>query len=269
MTTRLFLNIALLAIVSLSFLPKDKPTLYLIGDSTVDNGSGNNDLWGWGKFLPQFFDTSKISIRNYAQGGTSARTFQTNGIWDKRINERGMWDTVITKLKKGDYLIIQFGLNDQGKIDDTARARGTLKGIGNDSVNIYNYVTKTNETVRTFGWYIRQFIQQAKSKGAIVIVCSSIPKNSWKDGKLIRGENGFAEWALQVAAEEKVPSIDLNTLIADVYEAEGQIVVTEKYHIQKDNTHTTTAGALLNASLVAKGIKQLQQCNLKACLLAQ
>ena len=78
---------------------EQKPTLYLIGDSTVDDGSGNNGLWGWGKFLPQFFDTSKIAIRNYAQGGTSARTFQTNGIWDKRINKRGMWDTVYSKIK--------------------------------------------------------------------------------------------------------------------------------------------------------------------------
>lgn len=269
MKIRLLLSVTLLAVVSFSFLPKEKLTLYLIGDSTVDNGSGNNGLWGWGKFLPQFFDTSKISIRNYAQGGTSARTFQTNGVWDKNVGKKGMWDTVFAKLKKDDYLIIQFGLNDQGKIDDTARARGTLHGIGNDSVAIYNQVTKKNEVVHSFGWYMRRFIQQAKSKGVTVIVCSSIPKNNWKDGKLLRGELGFAEWALQVAAEEKVPSIDLNTLIADVYDAEGQTAVTEKYHIAKDNTHTTTAGATLNASLVAQGIKQLKKCSLKAFLLTQ
>ncbi len=269
MKYRLLSGLVLLAVVSLSFLPKEKPTLYLIGDSTVDNGSGNNGLWGWGKFLHQFFDTTKISIRNYAQGGTSARTFQTNGIWDKKINKRGMWDTVFAKLKKGDYLVIQFGLNDQGKIDDTARARGTLKGIGNDSVNIYNAVTKQPETVRSFGWYMRQFIHQAKSKGATVIVCSSIPKNNWKDGKLLRGELGFAEWALQVANEENVLSIDLNRMIADVYEAEGQTAVTEKYHIATDVTHTTAAGATLNASLVAQGIKQFKKGSLKSFLVIQ
>jgi lysophospholipase L1-like esterase len=268
MKIRLLLSTLLIAIVSLAFLKKEKPTLYLIGDSTVENGAGNNDLWGWGKFLPQFFDTTKISIRNYAQGGTSARTFQTNGVWDKNIGKKGMWDTVFAKLKKDDYLLIQFGLNDQGKIDDTSRARGTLLGIGNDSVAIYNQVTKKNETVYSFGWYMRKFIQQAKSKGVTVIICSSIPKNSWKDGKLLRGENGFADWALQVAAEEKVPTIDLNNLIADVYDAEGEKAVTEKYHIAKDNTHTTTAGAILNASLVARGISQIKQSNLKNFLLA-
>ncbi len=254
------------ALAAFTIAPKEKPVLYLIGDSTVDNGSGNNGLWGWGKFLHEFVDTNKVSIRNYAQGGTSARTFFTGGIWDKKINKRGMWDTVSTKMKKGDYLLIQFGLNDQGRIDDTARARGTLKGIGDTTVNIYNTVTKKQETVYSFGWYLKQFIQQAKAKGVTVIVCSSIPKNEWKDGKLVRGEKGFAEWALQVAAQEKTYAIDLNNLIADVYDSEGEAAVTTKYHIEKDKTHTTKDGATLNASLVAKGFAALKGCNLKHCL---
>lgn len=251
------------ALAAFTIASKEKPVLYLIGDSTVDDGSGNNGLWGWGKFLHEFIDTNKVSIKNYAQGGTSARTFFTGGIWDKKINKRGMWDTVSTKMKKGDYLLIQFGLNDQGRIDDTARARGTLKGIGDTSVTIYNTVTKQHETVYSFGWYLKQFIQQAKAKGVTVIVCSSIPKNEWKDGKLVRGEKGFAEWALQVAAQEKTFAIDLNNLIADVYDSEGEIVVTTKYHIEKDKTHTTKDGAMLNASIVAKGFAAIKACNLK------
>lgn len=261
---RIFLCISI-AITAFAFIQKEKkkPTIYLIGDSTVDDGSGNNGLWGWGKFFPSFFDTSKINIKNYAQGGTSARTFQTGGIWDKKINKRGMWDTVYAKLSKGDYLVIQFGLNDQGPIADTARARGTLKGIGDTSVNIYNAVTKQNETVYSFGYYLRNFIRLAKAKGVTVIVCSSIPKNDWKDGKLLRGELGFAGWALQVAEQEKALSIDLNNMIADVYDSEGKDAVTKKYHIEKDHVHTTTDGAILNASMVVKGIKELQHCNLK------
>jgi len=265
---KIFYLLLLLSIsLSFTFIKKEKPILYLIGDSTVDDGSGNNGLWGWGKFLPQFFDTTKISIRNYAQGGTSARTFQTNGIWDKKINKRGMWDTVYAKIKKGDYLIIQFGLNDQGKIDDTARARGTLRGIEKDSVQIYNAVTKQNETVHSFGWYMQKFIQQAKAKGATVIVCSTIPKNEWKNGKLIRGELGFAEWALEIAKKENVFSIDLNTLIANLYDSEGEVAVTQKYHIEKDHVHTVMQGAILNASIVAKGVGELINCKLKEYLL--
>jgi lysophospholipase L1-like esterase len=177
-----------------------------------------------------------------------------------------MWDTVFTKLEKGDYLLIQFGLNDQGAMADTSRARGTLKGIGDDSLLIYNAVTKQNETVHSFGWYVRRFIRQAKSKGISVIVCSSIPKNDWKAGKLLRGELGFADWALQVAKQENCLWIDLNTMVADIYDKEGEAAVTEKYHIAKDHVHTTTQGAILNASLVAKGIQQLKRSELKKYL---
>jgi lysophospholipase L1-like esterase len=248
---------------SIAWQVQQKPTIYLIGDSTVDNGSGNNGLWGWGKFFDRFFDTTRIDIKNYAQGGTSARTFQTNGIWDKKINKRGMWDTVYAKLKKGDYLIIQFGLNDAGKIDDSARARGTLHGIGEDSTIIYNAVTKQQETVYSFGWYLRNFIRQAKSKGVSVIVCSSIPRNIWKEGKIVQGENGFASWALEVATKEKVYSIDLNKKIAEKYDSLGEELVTKQFHFGADNTHTTEPAAILNASLVVKGILGLQKCGLK------
>lgn len=252
----------LLACSSFFWIQNQKPTIYLIGDSTVDDGSGNKGLWGWGKFLPQFFDSSKISIKNYAQGGTSARTFYTNGIWDKKINKRGLWDTVSTKLKKGDYLIIQFGLNDQGSIDDTLRARGALKGIGLDSIKIFNKVTGKPEVVYSFGAYLRKFINYAKAKEVKVVVCSTIPKNVWKNGKIVRGENGFANWALEVAKQEKVPFVDLNNLVADAYELDGELKVTQNYHVEPDKTHTTKEGATLNAFLVAKALKEIKELKL-------
>jgi len=239
--------------------PTTKPTLYLIGDSTVDDGSGNKGLWGWGKFLPELMDTQKIAIRNYAQGGTSTRTFFTGGIWDKRINKRGMWDTVQTKLTKGDYLLIQFGLNDNGPINDSARARGVLKGITDTSVVVYNALTKQQETVYSFGAYLRKYIAFAKAKGVHVIICSSVPRSVWKDGKLVRGEAGFAQWALQVAQQEQVASIDLNSMIANTYDRMGEAEVNQKLHVMPDVTHTTEAGAKLNASIVAKGLQQLKQ----------
>lgn len=264
MRFKLFLIATFLVIACSSFfwLSTQKPTIYLIGDSTVDNGSGNKGLWGWGKFLPQFFDSSKISIKNYSQGGTSARTFYTSGIWDKKINKRGMWDTVATKLKKGDYLIIQFGLNDQGSIDDSLRARGTLKGIGTDSIKIFNKVIGKEEVVYSFGAYLRKFIGIAKSKDVKVVICSTIPKNVWKEGKIVRGENGFANWALEVAKQENVPFIDLNNLVANKYELDGELKVTQNYHVEPDKTHTTKEGATLNAFLVAKALKEIKQLKL-------
>ena len=254
-------GVMLLCVAAISKTEK-KQTVFLIGDSTVQNGKGGNELWGWGKYLPQYFDTTKIAIENYAVGGTSTRTFQTNGIWNPKLNTRGMWDTVYSKLQKGDYLIIQFGLNDQSAVNDTTRSRGTLNGIGMDSVEIVNGITHKKETVHTFGWYLRRFIVQAKSKGVTVIVCSSVPRNKWVNDKLIRNENGFPGWAIDVAKAENVASIDLNTLIANAYDKEGKAAVTEKYHIAKDDTHTIVAGAILNASIVANSISKMKNCGL-------
>src|SRR5438046_1486213 len=171
-----------------------KPTFFIIGDSTVKNGqgTGGGGLWGWGDFIAPYFDTTKIAIENDARGGTSSRTFQTQGLWDK----------VLTKLKPSDFVIMQFGHNDSGALDDTARARGTIKGIGEESKEIYNPIRKVQEVVHTYGWYLRKFINDAKAKGATVIVCSPIPRNDWKDGKVMRSKDSYALWAAQVAKAE-------------------------------------------------------------------
>src|SRR6478672_5296771 len=83
-----------LAFSSFIFL-KERPTLYIIGDSTVRNGdgTGKNGQWGWGSYLANYFDTTKIKIENDAIGGRSSRTFITEGRWDR----------ILTTLKKGDF----------------------------------------------------------------------------------------------------------------------------------------------------------------------
>ena len=70
------------------------------------------------------------------------------------------------RLKQGDFVIMQFGHNDAGPLDDTARARGTLKGIGDDSTEIYNPRRKREETVHTYGWYMRKYVNDARAAGA-------------------------------------------------------------------------------------------------------
>ena len=121
------LSIICLAFLFFNFADKkqDKPIVYTVGDSTVKNGAGKGDggLWGWGDFIGQFLDSSKITVENHALGGTSSRTFQ----------DKGLWEEVFKKLKKGDYVMIQFGHNDDGPLNDDSRARGTIKGIGDET----------------------------------------------------------------------------------------------------------------------------------------
>src|SRR5882672_11069037 len=133
--------VLLLLLICSSFIvmKKEKPVFYIIGDSTVRNGdgTGKNLQWGWGSLIADYFDTTAIDVRNHAIGGRSSRTFITEGRWDK----------ILATLKKGDYVIMQFGHNDGGPLDDTARARGSIRGIGEASKEIYNPITKKQEVV--------------------------------------------------------------------------------------------------------------------------
>jgi rhamnogalacturonan acetylesterase len=246
-------------LLSAGFAPekKPKPTIYLIGDSTVKNGSGKGEggLWGWGAFLHTQFDTSKISIRNYALGGRSSRTFISEGLWDK----------VLAKVKPGDYVFIQFGHNDSSPVNDNNRARGTIKGTGEETEEIDNILTKKHEIVHTYGWYIRKYISDAKVKGAIPVVCSPVPRNMWENGKVIRASEDYGKWAKESAQAAKAYYIDLNGIISDKYDIMGQKEVTTKLFIT-DNTHTNEAGAIINAQAVADGIRQMKGCKLKKFL---
>lgn len=233
---------------------KVKPTIYIIGDSTVRNGSGKGDggLWGWGDYLYTHIDTNRISVKNFAIGGRSSRTFITEGRWDK----------IMAVLKPGDYVIMQFGHNDGGAINDNSRARGTIKGTGDETEEIDNMLTGKHETVHSFGWYMRKYAADTKAKGAIPIICSLIPRNIWQDGKVVRSSEDYAKWARESAEKEKAFFIDLNEIIAKKYEAIGEEKVKTEFFVT-DHTHTTKAGAILNAEAVAGGIKSLKNCKLK------
>lgn len=239
--------VSALLFFSFSSHQNEKPTVYTVGDSTVKNGKGNGDggLWGWGDFIGQFLDTTKVNIENHALGGTSSRTFQ----------DKGLCTAVLNKLKKGDYVLIQFGHNDDGPINDSIRARGTIKGIGNESEEIDNILTKKHETVHTYGWYIQKIVREAKSKGAIPIICSPIPRNDWKDGRIPRNDKSYGLWAKQIAAKEKVTFIDLNNKMAIALEKLGESKVTGTYFYKKDHTHTSAKGAVLSASVIINELK--------------
>ena len=236
---------------------KDKKTLvYVIGDSTVKNGQGRGDRgqWGWGSFIGEYFDDAKAEVRNRAIGGRSSRTFITEG----------RWDVVCGSLRKGDYVIIQFGHNDGGELFAGNRPRASLKGFDDRDTTGVVEMTGREETVLTYGAYLRKYIDDARAKGAQPILCTLIPRNRWKNGKVMR-DTAHAVWARRVAEEEGVPCIDLNTLIADIYDEMGQEAVKACF-TDADWTHTSEKGARINAEVVAGQIAQLKGCKLKKLL---
>lgn len=241
------------ALTSFVLLQKERPTLYIIGDSTVRNT--NRPQCGWGEKMGELFDTTQLRISNQAMAGRSTRTF----VKEKR------WEKVINSIKKGDYLIMQFGHN-EGSKPDTNRAgyRGVLKGTSEETVELI-WPDSTKETVHTYGWYLRKFVREAKEKGAVPIICSMIPRNQFVDGKVKRAGNDYGKWAKEVAEAEGVAFIDLNSITADKYDAMGPDKVKEFF--PGDHTHTNEAGAAVNAASVTEGIRLIKALGLNNYLL--
>lgn len=256
---RVFLLLIFTGTTSFIFLKEERPVLYIIGDSTVRNGdgSGRNGQWGWGSFIKEYVDTTKLDVQNHAIGGRSSRTFITEGRWEK----------ILLMLKKGDYVMMQFGHNDAGPLDDTARARGTIRGTGSESKKIYNPITKNDEVVYTYGWYMRRYVKETKSKGAIPIICSPVPRNQWEGRKVKSSGDSYGLWAAQVAKEEGAFFIDLHNMMADAYQEMGPDKVAGLFY--GDHTHTNEAGARLNAAAVIRAIKSMRKTSLRKYLVKQ
>jgi len=229
-----------------------RPTLFVIGDSTVKTGTRGQQ--GWGDPLVALFDPARIKVENHAIGGRSSRTFITEGRWDK----------VLAAAKPGDFVLIQFGHNDGGPLDDPARARGSLRGTGDESKEIDNPITKKKEVVHTYGWYMRKYVADARAKGMTPIIVAPIPHCPQKQVK--KGDvepNRYVGWAEEVAKAEKVPFVNLNKLVMARYAELSPAEIKAKYFTPADNTHTSPGGAALNAACVAAGIRALADCPLK------
>ena len=220
------------------------PTLYLVGDSTVRIGRSGNPMIGWGERIAPYFDAEKINVVNKAIGGRSARTFYTEGRWQK----------VLDALKKGDFVIIQFGHNDGGRVGDPSnKHRADAPGTGDETLPD-EHEDGTIEQVHTYGWYLTQFITTAKEKGATVVICSPIPhKNRWEHG---RDFSDHAEWAEKVSKKNGALFMDLTMIITKAYKKVGMEEV-ETFFADK-GTHTSEKGAVFNAECVVSGLKSLR-----------
>jgi lysophospholipase L1-like esterase len=248
---RSFVPLLLFFLLSHALIAADTnlPTLFLIGDSTVNTPT--KGVQGWGTPIAALFDQTKINVENRARGGRSSRTYYTEGLWDQ----------VAASLKPGDFVLMQFGHNDGGPLSD-GRARASLKGNGDETRTVTNQPSGKVEVVHTYGWYLRKYISDAKAKGGTPIVLSLIPRNMWTNGKVNRAANDYGKWAAEAAKMGDTLFIDLNEIIARHYEEIGEQKVMELYFTAADHTHTTPAGAAFNAGCVVEGIRQLKDCPL-------
>ena len=226
------------------------PTIFIASDSTAAPSNGGG---GWGVPFATFFDPAKVNVVNDARGGRSSRTFITDGTWDK----------LLADVKSGDIVLIQFGHNDVGVVNqvppgskEPLRARGSLPGLGEETQEIDNVVTHKHEIVHTFGWYMRKMINETRAKGAMPIVLSLTVRNNWKDGKVERGLGEYRKWAEEIAEHEGVAFVDLTSILADEYDKMGEAAV--KRFFPRDNTHANAEGSEFCAASIVAGFKALK-----------
>lgn len=270
----------------------DGINIFLAGDSTVKDysangmymGGKNNDLGSWGEFLQSYFNADKVTIANYANGGRSTRNF---------INE-GSLDKIIENISEGDYLFIQFGHNDcansSGYLEDRYVPLGApdTNGIypvtaGTKVATPSSLVDKYGETFYsydcggTYKWYIKQYIDAAKSKGAIPVVMSPVSRMYYTEDGTIRDHhdatdtatntltssgNAYVEACRQIAQEEDVLFIDAfnitKTLFEDAYKAGGAKDNGVALMAEGDSTHCNKLGGFIEAGKIARAIEDLK-----------
>ena len=220
----------------------NNPVLFLIGNSTMRTGTlgnGNNGQWGWGYYTHEYFDPEKITVENQALGGMSSRTFYNK-----------LWQPIKQAIRKGDWVIISIGHNDNGPYDE-GRARASIPGVGGETLDVTIKETGERETVYTYGGYMRKYINDVREQGGNPILMSLTPRNAYDEkGKIIRKQH--TQWLMQVAAEEGVPFVDLNEISGRKLDSYGEWKTS--YHFFLDKIHTSRFGAMMNARSAAEGL---------------
>jgi pectinesterase len=256
-TTRIFLAAITLLMLTSAFTMRKTVTVFMIGDSTMANKdtTGGKQERGWGMMLQQYFK-SGVVVDNHAVNGRSSKSF---------IDE-GRWDVVLSKMKPGDYVIIQFGHNDEKPAADRHTDPGT-----------------------TFDANLRRFVLESRARGGIPILCNAVVRRNfyrqvdssvddeslrnttYEDEKvnsdtLIDTHGAYLLSPRNVARELDVPFIDANRVTHDLEQGMG-IEGSRRLHMwfrpgehpsvpkgRKDNTHYNVYGATVVAGLLAEEI---------------
>lgn len=231
-------SLILIAIISLGFILPDKKKIkiFIAGDSTASiKETKAFPETGWGMPFAYFWDSS-VTVVNKAKNGRSTKSFRNEGLWQQIINESS----------EGDYVIIQFGHNDE-------------------------VPTKANATTETeFSNNLSRFILEARSKKLIPVLLTPVARRKFDStGRIESTHDVYSQIVRDVAAKENIPLIDSDKKSQQLYQQMG--VENSKLlflHLKpgehpnypegkEDNTHFNELGARLIAQLVLAELKQM------------
>jgi lysophospholipase L1-like esterase len=201
----------------------DLPTIFIAGDSTVTD-QPNEPYASWGQMLPRFFKPD-IAVANHAESGETLKSFVTGLRLDK----------LLSRMRPGDYLLIQFGHNDMKE----------------------NWPQTYAEASTTYKAYLRVFLAETRRRGATPVLVTPMQRRQFDDGGKIRNSlGGYPEAMRQTAREDNVALIDLNAMSVAFYEALGPTKAPLAFADNaRDATHHSPYGAYELAKCVIEGIR--------------
>jgi lysophospholipase L1-like esterase len=250
--------VAIVTLLLFACAEKTTPTLWLIGDSTMTDYANYGEDYmkerypqtGWGQGLSliltpdntkciKIFNSETIIIENKAKGGRSTRSFF----------EEGRWAEIYKRLKKGDWVIIQFGHNDASES------------------KVERYVS-----IPGYKEFLRLYVNQTREKGATPILITSVCRNyPWVNDTLRNSHGDYPNAMIEVAREMNVYLIDLTEISANFFTKMGKEYVSNQYFMNlpagkfeaypdglSDNTHFQPEGAYEVAKLVFLGLRKLK-----------
>ena len=207
------------AVCAIEIKPIEVPTIYLLGDSTVCD-QPLEPYNSWGQMLTRFFQPG-IAIANHAESGESLRSSLAAHRLDK----------VLSTMKPGDYLFIQYGHNDE-------KEKG--EGIG---------------AFTTYKSDLQKFVTEARKRGGHPVLVTPVQRRSFDAaGKITNSHGDYPQAVRQLAREENVPLIDLNATSKLLYEAWGPDLSKQAF-APNDNTHHNNYGSYELAKCIVNGIK--------------
>lgn len=215
------------------------PTIHLVGDSTMAtiDPAGKDPQRGWGQFVAEFFQ-AEVRVINYAAGGRSTKSFRDEKRWEK----------VMEALQPGDWVVIQFGHNDQKKELPEHYAPAATDYAAN----------------------LRRYVEEARGKGAEVVLATSIYRWRFKEGETTPHPTlrGYPEATREVAGELGLVLVDLQELTGAELARRGPEGSQEIYLFiapgtnpdvpegMSDRTHLSEYGARLVAGMFAQSLRE-------------
>jgi lysophospholipase L1-like esterase len=207
------------AVCAIEIARADVPTLFLLGDSTVCD-QALEPYNSWGQMLTRFFKPG-VAVANHAESGESL----TSSLGAKRL------DKVLSLMKPGDYLFIQYGHNDE-------KEKG--EGVG---------------AFTTYKASLKQFIEEARKRDGIPVLITPVQRRTFDaQGKITNSHGDYPAAVRQLAKEENVPLIDLHAMSSVLYEAWGP-EASKRSFAPNDGTHHNNYGSYELARCVVQGIK--------------